>query len=65
MTDGPDVPGEVTNLTAAEWTKFWDTGRGPLVPHARAAVLVALSLMAIVPSLLAFEAANGTQNRPP
>ena len=47
MTDGPEVPGEVTNLTAAEWTKFWDTGRGPLVPHARAAVLVALSLMAI------------------
>lgn len=34
-------------LTAAEWTKFWDTGRGPLVPHARAAVLIALSLMAI------------------
>jgi len=37
----------VANLTAAEWTKFWDTGRGPLVPHARAAVLIALSLMAI------------------
>ena len=37
----------MANLTAAEWTKFWDTGRGPLVPHARAAVLVALSLMGI------------------
>jgi cell division protein FtsW len=34
-------------VTAYEWTKFWDTGRRPLVPYARAAVLVALALMTI------------------
>jgi cell division protein FtsW len=34
-------------VTAADWTKFWDTGRRPLVPYARAAVLIALSLMTL------------------
>jgi cell division protein FtsW len=34
-------------LTALDWTKFWDTGRRPLVPYARAAVLIALSLMTL------------------
>lgn len=34
-------------MTAADWTRFWGTGRRPLVPYARAAVLIALSLMAL------------------
>jgi cell division protein FtsW len=34
-------------VTALELTKFWDTGRRPLAPYARAAVLIALSLMAM------------------
>jgi cell division protein FtsW len=34
-------------LTALDLTRFWDTGRRPLVPYARAAVLIALSLMAV------------------
>jgi len=34
-------------LTAVDLAKFWDSGRRPLVPYARAAVLIALSLMAI------------------
>jgi cell division protein FtsW len=39
--------GRVGKLTTADLTRFWDTGRRPLVPYARAAVLVALSLMAL------------------
>ena len=34
-------------MTAIELARFWDTGRRPLVPYARAAVLIALSLMAL------------------
>jgi cell division protein FtsW len=34
-------------VTAVDLAKFWDSGRRPLAPYARAAVLVALSLMAL------------------
>jgi cell division protein FtsW len=34
-------------MTAADLTRFWDTGRRPLVPYARTAVLIALSLMGL------------------
>jgi len=34
-------------LTAVDLAKFWDSGRRPVAPYARAAVLVALSLMAL------------------
>ncbi len=34
-------------MTAVDLAKFWDSGRRPLVPYARAAVLIALSLMAL------------------
>lgn len=34
-------------MTAVELAKFWDSGRRPLAPYARAAVIVALSLMAL------------------
>jgi cell division protein FtsW len=34
-------------VTAVDLAKFWDSGRRPLAPYARTAVLVALSLMAL------------------
>jgi cell division protein FtsW len=34
-------------VTAEDLTRFWDTGRRPLVPYARVAVLIALALMGL------------------